>query len=56
MLSEALQTALELSYSDISDRRSELSNIRARLMTRSEENLKAALNKVMGQAHSSSTA
>ena len=56
MLSEALQTALELSSSDISDRQSELSNIKTQLMTQSEENLKAALNKVMGQARSSSTA
>ena len=50
MLSEALQTALELSSSDISDRRSELSRIKTRLMSQSEENLKAALDKVMGQA------
>ena len=56
MLSEALQTALELSASDISDRQSELSSIRTRLMTQSEENLKAALNKVMGQVRSASTA
>ena len=56
MLSEALQTALELSSSDISDRRSELSTLKTQLMTQSEENLKAALNKVMGQARSASTA
>jgi hypothetical protein len=56
MLSEALQAALELSSSDISDRRSELSNIKTQLMTQSEENLKAALNKVMGQARNGSAA
>ena len=55
MLSEALQTALELSSSDISDRQSELSDIKTQLMTQSEENLKAALNKVMGQARSASS-
>ena len=49
MLLEALETALELSSSDISDRQSELSSIKTQFMTRSEENLKAALNKVMSQ-------
>jgi len=48
MLAEALRTALELSSLDISERQAELGTIRAQFMAQSEENLKAALNKVMG--------
>ncbi len=47
----ALQTALELSSSDISDRQSDLARIRTQLMAQSEENLKEALNRVMGPVH-----
>ena len=49
MLSEALVTALKLSSSDISDRRSDLSTLRTQFMTQSEENLRSAMNKVMRQ-------
>jgi len=47
MLAEALETALELTPSEMTARRSELSSLRNAFMVQSERNLEGALNRIM---------